>query len=383
MLSGMPDLKNKSILLISPQAWGKMFVSKHHYAIELAKQGNTVYFLNPPEPSSRKEKITIEASDVQQGLFIIHHKLSFPYNIKFHFITLFHALMKGHIKRILKKIGTPIDIVWSFDLGNLYPFQFFPASAFKIFHPVDEPLNETAMQSGKGAQIIFSVTREILEKYSMYNVPAHFINHGVSESFLKNSDDPFKIDSIIRVGFSGNLLRNDIDRETFLTIISQNPNIIFECWGSYEMKESNIGGSSDIASQRFIQDLKSAPNMILHGAIAPSILAKELNRMDAFLICYDVEKDQSKGTNYHKVMEYLSTGKVVISNNITTYKEMPGLISMVSERQHNDNLPILFREVISHLDIYNSPDSIKQRKKFAEENTYKKQLSYIEQILNK
>ena len=165
MLSGMPDLKSKSILLISPQAWGKMFVSKHHYAIELAKKGNTVYFLNPPEPSTRKEKITIEASDVQPGLFIIHHKLSFPYNIKFHFITLFHALMKGHIKRILKKIGTPIDIVWSFDLGNLYPFQFFPASAFKIFHPVDEPLNETAMQSGKGAQIIFSVTREILEKY--------------------------------------------------------------------------------------------------------------------------------------------------------------------------------------------------------------------------
>jgi hypothetical protein len=114
--------------------------------------------------------------------------------------------------------------------------------------------------------------------------------------------------------------------------------------------------------------------------LRPSILAKRLNRMDAFLICYDVEKDQSKGTNYHKVMEYLSTGKVIISNNITTYQEMPGLISMVSERQHNNNLPILFREVISNLDKYNSPVAMKQRKEFAAENTYEKQLSYIEQL---
>jgi hypothetical protein len=380
-MSGMPDLKNKTILLLSPQSWGKMFVSKHHYAIELAKRGNTVYFLNPPEPSTRKEKITIEDSGTQKGLFIIHHKLSFPYNIKFHFITLFHALMKMHIKNILREIGTPIDIVWSFDLGNLYPFQLFPGSAYRIFHPVDEPLNNTAIHSGKGAQIIFSVTKEILQKYSMYKVPAHFINHGVSESFLKHIDDPFKIDSIIRVGFSGNLLRSDIDRETFLTIINQNPNVIFECWGSYEMKESNIGGSSDISVQQFIQDLKSAPNVILHGAIAPSILAKELNRMDAFLICYDVEKDQSKGTNYHKVMEYLSTGKVIISNNITTYKEMPALISMVTERQHNNNLPMLFSEIINKLDIYNSTVAINQRKEFAAQNTYEKQLSYIEQII--
>ncbi len=39
---------NKTILFISPGPWGINHVSKHHYAIELAKIGNDVYFLNPP-----------------------------------------------------------------------------------------------------------------------------------------------------------------------------------------------------------------------------------------------------------------------------------------------------------------------------------------------
>ena len=37
-------LANKQIPLISPQNRGTLFVSKQHYAIELAKRGNTVYF---------------------------------------------------------------------------------------------------------------------------------------------------------------------------------------------------------------------------------------------------------------------------------------------------------------------------------------------------
>src|SRR5664279_4576565 len=152
----MSFLSNKTILIISPQAWGKMFVSKHHYAVELAKRGNRVYFLNPPDENKkiRKGKISIKPSGEHENLLLIDHSLSFPYNIKFHFIALFHALMRPHVKKILGKIDTPIDIVWSFDLGNLYPFSFFPVKSFKIFHPVDEPLNQTALNAARGSQSI-------------------------------------------------------------------------------------------------------------------------------------------------------------------------------------------------------------------------------------
>src|SRR6186713_730734 len=100
----MPSLRNRTILIVSPQSWGKMYVSKHHYAIELANYGNKVYFLNPPQ-TDKKEKMTgkilIRPSGNQDNLFIIDHRISFPYRIKFHFPRLFHALMKPHINAVL------------------------------------------------------------------------------------------------------------------------------------------------------------------------------------------------------------------------------------------------------------------------------------------
>lgn len=372
-------LKGKTILILSPQSWGKMFVSKHHYAIGLAKKGAVVYFLNPPDQENRQPKgdISITPSEQQKDLFLIAHRLSFPYNIKFHFIGLFHLLMQSHVKKILKKIGRPVDIVWSFDLGHLYPFSHFPAGSYKVFHPVDEPLNKVAIDSAGGAGVIFSVTREILEMYRGLDVPRHFINHGVAADFL----EPFDIDAApgnpVRVGFSGNLLRGDIDRPTFLQIISENPAVVFECWGSYQASQSNIGGTEDVEMKDFITALRAKPNVMLHGVVGTKLLARELLRMDAFLICYDINKDQCHGTNYHKVMEFLSRGKTIISNNITTYANEPGLIRMTASRDNNRELPALFRETIANLAVTNALPLQQRRIQYARDNSYVRQIERI------
>ena len=372
-------LSGKTILIVSPQSWGKMFVSKHHYAIELAKKGATVYFLNPPDQENLLPKgaISITPSGVQKDLFLIEHRLSFPYNIKFHFIPLFHLLMRSHVKKIVKKIGRPIDIVWSFDLGHLYPFTHFPAGSYKLFHPVDEPLNRTAIDSAAGAGVILSVTREILEKYKDYQIPRHFVNHGVSADFLETFDIDPTPGKPVRVGFSGNLLRGDIDRPTFLQIVGENPAVVFECWGSYKAGHSNIGGSEDPEMENFITALQASPNVILHGAVNTKTLAKELLRMDAFLICYDINKDQSRGTNYHKVMEFLSRGKTIISNNITTYANEPDLIRMTTQRNNNRELPALFRETIANLTVTNAIPLQQLRIQYARDNSYARQIERI------
>jgi len=374
-------LENKVILVISPQSWGKMFLSKHHYAVELAKAGNTVYFLNPPD-NALKERVLIEPVPATMGLYIISHRITFPYNIKFRVISVFHWLMQWQVKKITEAIGQPIDIVWSFDLGHLYPFHFFNKKAVKIFHPVDEPVNTTAIQSAKGAQVIFSVTREILQQYKMYRAPKHFINHGVTEVFLHQPAIKKKMTEPLSVGFSGNLLRQDIDRPVFLQIIREHPGIVFECWGSYQPGQTNIGGALDAATLSFIQSLQQLPNVRLHGVVSSEILAREYQRMDAFLICYDIEKDQSKGTNYHKVMEYLAAGKVIIANNITTYQDKPRLVSMVAQRDSNRMLPVLFKQIVNNLSDHNSETAIEERKSFARANTYDKQVQRIETILD-
>ncbi|MEP6728669.1 MAG: hypothetical protein ABJC98_22790, partial [Bacteroidota bacterium] len=287
------------------------------------------------------------------------------------------------IKSLLKLIGRPIDIIWSFDLNNLYPFKYFPASALKVFHPVDEPLNKPSIEAAKGAAVIFSVTKEILQKYAALQLPGYLVNHGLPDIFLKQEQYRKDGTEPLRVGYSGNMMRPDIDRPILLQIIKENPEIIFECWGSYNNKQTNIGGSDTKSTSEFIAALAASPNVILHGAVNSTVLAKDIQRMDGFLICYDIEKDQSKGTNYHKVMEYLSTGKVIISNNISAYQGSPELVCMIAQRDNNGALPMLFKKVTGNLMEMNNIAAMETRKLFAAGNTYKKQIETIEALLDR
>jgi hypothetical protein len=374
-------LTRKVILILSPQSWGKMMLAKHHYAIELAKRGNKVYFLNPPDNdhwSWNGKRIYIEQVEDNTNLFIIHQQLYFPYNLKFHSRFIYNLLIKRQIKQILKTIPEPVDLIWSFDLGNLFPLSFFSENVFKIFHPVDEPTDQNAIEAAVGSNMIFSVSQEILSKYANFKIPSYFINHGVAEEFLSVQPHPGLNRKNINVGMSGNLLRQDLDRKILLQIVEENLDLFFNFYGSYNSRDSNIGAGTDEETAHFIKKLGNFRNVKLYGVLKTVELARELNSMDLLLICYDIEKDQSKGTNYHKVMEYLSTGKVIISNNITTYANKPDLIRMSKNRSGNKELPALFRETATNLTLYNTPELIEKRKHFAFENTYLKQLETIE-----
>lgn len=309
------------VLLISPQHWGTMRVTKHHYAIELAKLGHEVYFLEPTEPSWKwnQSSFSVTPSDAK-GVQLVQQQINVPYNLKFHLKGIFDCFIKRHIKHLEKQLG-PFDLVWSFDLTNTMPICFFSKPVRKIFFAADWPQTPDAVKAGHGADLLVSVAQEILEQYpNLPNTKKILIDHGVAECFIEEGKKPFiKTDEIIRIGMSGNFLRPDIDRSVLLEIINTHTNVHFEFFGAYEFKNSNLGGSADADTLAFIDALQNAPNIILHGVIHPEQLAKELRRMDGFLICYDVAKDQSKGTNYHKVMEYLAYGRPVVSNYVSRY----------------------------------------------------------------
>ena len=381
-----PLLQNKAILILSPQSWGGMLISKHHYAIELARKGNTVYYLNPPDNNrwslaGRTDRIKIQSSPLDKNLFLIYQKLYFPYRLKFHARPVYNLLIRKQISDIIKTIGRPLDLIWSFDLGNLFPLRLFKGPAFKVFHPVDEPGDKFALQSGESANLLLSVTDEIIGKYASYGIPSFFINHGLADEFL-NGQDNEKSSGQVKAGLSGNFLRPDLDRKILLEIVEGNPDVEFNFYGIYSAAQSNIGADEDAAGRVFIRSLQGFKNVKFHGVLKTAELSHALNGMDLLLICYDMELDQSKGTNYHKVMEYLSTGKVIVSNNITTYNKYPDLVRMVGERDNNRNLPALFKETVSQLDKYNSVARSNERKAFARDNSYKKQLDRIGQIMS-
>jgi len=373
-------LSNKVILILTPQAWGRMLLAKHHYAIELAKRGNEVYYLNPPDNkrwSISGSRIQIRPDEHQQGLYIIDQQLYFPYRIKFHSRRLFHLLIKKQIRQIVQAIRKPIDIIWSFDIGNLFPLAYFDGSIFKVFHPVDEPPDKNALAAAAGAHVLFSVTREIIDKYKNWQIPSAFINHGLSEEFLDQPNHQNASGRQINVGLSGNFLRPDLDRKILLQIVYGNPECIFHFFGVHIIADSNIGASEESETKEFIERLSDFSNVRFHGVLKTHELAAALNKMDALLICYDMKLDQSKGTNYHKVMEYLSTGKVIISNNITTYREYPDLIRMNESREDNRLLPALFYDTIRNLNEWNNVMLVNKRKAYARNNAYSEQLTRI------
>ncbi|MBX2939214.1 MAG: hypothetical protein KF880_03970 [Ferruginibacter sp.] len=377
----MSALTNKKILIISPQYWGKMFVSKHHYAVELARRNNTVYFLNPIDikPTNRKEAIKIHPVISEPNLYFVEHRLWFPFQIKFHATGLFHYLMRFHVKKLMAVIQQDFDIVWSFDLGDFIPLKYIPAR-LHVFHPVDEPMNQTAILSARGADIIFSTTDQIRKKYGKYAVPSYKIQHGLSNAFLKYFDQKENNDGRIRVGMSGNLTRKDIDRKTLLNIIKSHPEIEFNLWGAYNSKHTNIGGGEDSQTQEFIQAMQQFSNVIFHGPVVTEKLAEDLRSMDAFLICYFPGDDPETGTNYHKVLEYLSIGKVIISSFITEYDNKRELVEMPAER-NNQSLSLLFSKVISNLESFNASNKVQQRQSYAHDNTYHAQVTRMELLI--
>jgi len=338
----MQDTKMR-ILIISPQHWGIMRVTKHHYAIELAKLGHEVYFLEPIEPTWKIGSTSFTQKEVNPNLKVLSHTILAPYNLKFHSKIFFDFFMKRHIQKMEKRIGR-FDLVWSFDLTDAIPLKYFNANR-KIFFAADWPPNKDAVKAAESADLLVSVAQEILDQYPNKHKKL-LVSHGVAECFIEAGKIPFtKIDDKFRIGMSGNFLRPDIDRPVLLNIIRSYPDILFECFGTYESKNSNLGGAMDKETNTFIEALIQAPNVILHGMLTPEKLANELGRMDVFLICYDVAKDQSKGTNYHKMMEYLAYSKPIVSNYVSNYLDNQ-LVKMPSQKFGNEQLNSIFSDTI-------------------------------------
>lgn len=383
------EFENKIIYIISREGWGGMLMSKQHYALELAKRGNQVYFINHPDLRKKLKRgaIKVEATNYK-NLFSVDNRLFHPYFFKEKYKGLYNFFTRFHIKRMVREIGNRPDIVWTFDPGNSLPLKFFPKCEVKIVMPVDGPFGlEDEIKSTEKADVLISITREILERYKYVKIPQFQINHGVSGVFI-NEEVKEKINSPIHIGYSGSLVRNDLDTENFLKIIQFHSDKIFEFWGENDYMKSNIHLPQDVSDEtkKFIDDLKALPNVILHGTVNPEVLAAGIKRMDALLICYLLHNKQGNlrnDQNHHKVLEYLGTGKAIISSYMSVYSiKYPGFIEMVKSKENNDELFDLFNKVISDLSYYNSLENQNKRINFAKQFTYSKQVENIEAFIN-
>jgi hypothetical protein len=369
----MQYLSGKNILLISPQPWDHVFISKHHYAEELARNGNSVYFLEPPSEMG-KPGIRVRPHEIIENLFLISWRPFFPRIFRFHLYPIYKVLAALQARLITRKIGGSLDVIWSFDF-NLFPNLKAFGPTFNIFHPVDPLTSNKQISIGESCDLIISVSHRIMSNFSGASFVDRkmLVGHGLNREFAELAAGQPEIsesnNNKKRVGYFGNLDRGIINLPVWYQIIISNLDVDFHFWGPYS--EENP----------FVRMITQQPNVVVHGQKTKKELVKEVGSMDCFLLIYSDNKSESDRSNSHKILEYLSTGKVIVSNCIEAYQDQPELVRTPGEG--NDELiPELFRETIENLDMYNSNRLMMERKHYAQAHTYENNLHQIDKRIS-
>lgn len=353
-------------MIISPEPWGTNFVSKHHYAMELSIN-NRVYFLNPP---SKKNTITL----INENLKIIDYHIILrginraPTRIRNYINS--YILLK--IKKLCKISN--FDIIWSFDPFRFQNFRIFK-SKLCLYHAVDIHDSKLEKEAVRSANIVLASSQLILKRLNE-NENRYLIGHGLANQFLLNESKNIINSRTPIIGYVGNLISNWLDIEVLKELIDKYSYTDFHFVGPYT--KSNL--SNDNYKDKFIKYLEDKNNVKLYGPVSSIDLPKIINNFDVLLLTYSEQISISKRSNPHKILEYLSTGKVIVSSFIDEYKNKLDLIEMAS---NNRDLIRIFDNVISNLDKYNSLELQSNRKRFATKNTYKHKLNEIESILDK
>jgi len=369
--------EKKTILLISPQPWGVVFVSKHHYAIELEQLGYRVYFLNPPSKNC-KSIVEIMKPYEEKNLFVINSSFANNLFLRYHLGIIYSFLVKNWVNKVLKKLPV-IDIVWCFETNIFRSLSIFK-KVKKIFHVVD-PINEKQTVVSKSADLTVCISNRILKQFNGISVKKIFINHALSGITIQKAKgiefSRYLVSGRLSAGYIGNLSRAIIDTETIYTIVQENQEIDFHFWGPGA--EGNLGGETHI----LIESLKHLDNVIFHHPIPSVELIDVIQDVDIFLLAYKKIKGAHDASNAHKILEYLATGKVVVSTYIDQYSsnEFENYIQM-SPEDENSKLPQVFKNVVDNMTFWNNKYNLEMRRDFAINNSYKENVTRILALIN-
>lgn len=379
----MFKFRDKTVFIISPERWGTMKVSKHHYALELADINCRVYFIEPPQLSNTG--IEIKACADHPLISLVSYKPVFR-GKRFLPAFLFSYLLKQQVKALLKKIDLKPDVVWCFQ-GYLFENLRWFGAAVNLFFAADQFYYEKLPPEIYSATLSLAVSDTIYEKIEKSGLPVFQINHGLQETFVKAAEEllqngiPSSGGKNIKAGYSGNLRMEALDRQTMMQVIEQNPEVCFIFWGSYKKTDLNLGGLNNKEADYFISFLQNKSNVELRGVVNSEQLQQQMKEANLFWLCWKIDMNKLwDGSNSHKILEYLSTGRPVVAHHVSSYSDR-GLLYMLSTKE-NYSYADLFLQTVKQVKKGEYKDIISKRLKFVIENSYSKHIWRIEKLIN-
>lgn len=378
----------RTIVILSTEPWGKMLLSKMHFALELVRKGNKVFFVNPPRelPGNKLAVIgevmeggnlTIIHTNIVRGSLFLRHKLLFLYRL----------LNRRYVRAIKKLVGSKIDEVWSFNANQYIDLGPFEADK-SIVLLYDLYQGAHIFKAIEKADALISVSQVILDHYKDTSPPKLFIQHGLGQHFADKSRQRLRMEDFgiggtkTRVGYTGNLLRAGMNTAVAIQIIRGHPEIEFHFWGPYSLKDNNVndaGYSTPSELIDFVEFLRRQENVFLHGVVTQQELAERLFEMDAFLFIYSPRREVNGASNAHKLLEYISTGRVVIATHVSSYAGSDLLV--MCDIKEEDRLPEIFDGAIRDLSYHNTRERQIRRIEFALDNTYARQVERVQEFI--
>lgn len=350
-----------TVLIISPEKWDAHTVSKHHYAMALAGQGATVFFLNPPDNSINK--LSIIKSEKYPAVHIVSAP-KIATGLRFYPAIVRCWLEKRWLARLEEMANTKVDVIWLFENSRFFDMGF-AGKRLKIYHQVDLNQDFNPAQAASTADICFCTTDFIKERLVLFNPRIYKIHHGLAvvknrvtltdaqlEKFKKNETHAVYI---------GNLDMLYLDAELLASVARKFADVQFHFVGGYR---------EDGPLRSLVGD---QPNVIWWGKVDSSQIPAILDQANAMLVTYQAAHYEDQASP-HKFMEYFNSGKTIVSTYTEEYKDKRDLLEMVDD---SHDFLLAFDRVINNLPFYNSADKQKKRIAFAQEHTYQKQLDKI------
>ncbi|HAA10312.1 MAG TPA: hypothetical protein DCE41_00925 [Cytophagales bacterium] len=357
----MQIFSNKSILIISPEPWGKSFVSKHHYAVQLAKQGNQVVFMGPPT-----QDYAMGAGPVD-GLLLAEYP-GFVKGYRFFPKPWRQYWLRKTTHRLEKLANCTFDVIWSFDNSVFFDLDSWGNQKLTISHIVDLNQDFETARAASSADICFCTTELIRERLSKYNAKAYKIHHGYA---LPQHQTPISLpgEQATKAIYIGNLSMPYLDWSLLRRVVEENPQVDF-CFLGPDGR-SNLIAQATPSPDR--EQIKKASNAYFLGEVPASEVFGHLLGADVCLVAYQEAHHQDQASP-HKIVEYLASGKVVVATYTAEYDSA----DVLNMAKTNADFPVVFRDTLSQLDQHNGPERSAERQAFAKARTYPELVKTIE-----
>lgn len=352
---------NQNILIISNEAWGDIWYSKHNWAFELSKK-NQVYFINPPKKWKLGNLFDfhITSEKYSETLHIINYENILPYT-RFQFLyALNEDLISKKIKLWFLKNNIRDYIFWTFD-----PYRFsnpkLLSPLFSIYFIADKYNIDRELVLIKNIDYCLTISPILTDHLAIKNPLV--LSHGIAETeFTHDEEIDVKENFILYIGNIDYRLDYDFikqlvtqfSEEHFLFIGKLNPpkNALFV--------------------ELFIE--KKYKNLIYHTPVHFKKLKNYISKAKICLAPMQIEV-HGNNINHHKLLQYLAQGKPTIS---ACFKDYENNSINYTYQNHSEGINLM-KKLLGKKE---QDTVIENRINFAKQFTYTNLIQKVETFLS-